>query len=216
MNTASRMESNGDVDKIHISSATATQLMQTGGFVLEERGFIDVKGKGKMKTFWLLGASDENNIVKSTLQAISTGVYGAQQRRYLIANHKVEACDIVKRVLFVYRSKVVFKVIKNKLEHANHKVVSTDNVAFNNILALAREHNVEVVLFQTAANSTDAGLESFLHDGGFQGIVIFASSTFNEPPPSNWCIVSPFDIEQFNHIVSMISTKHHNIDCKSS
>jgi hypothetical protein len=211
------MESNGDVDKIHISASTATQLMQTGGFVIEERGFIDVKGKGKMKTFWLVAASDENYVVNNMLRAINSGVYAAQQQRYLIANHKIDASDIVKRVLVVYRSKVVYKMIKHKLENANHIVFSTDDVSSNNIIALSREHNIEVVLFQTAINSrvVDAQLESTLYEGGFQGIVVFTSSAFNEPPPSNWCIIMPFDINQFNHIVSMITTNHAGLQCRS-
>ncbi|VDD85654.1 unnamed protein product [Enterobius vermicularis] len=55
VNTASRMESNGEPDKIHISSETNRYLTQViGGYQTECRGDIIIKGKGVMKTFWLI------------------------------------------------------------------------------------------------------------------------------------------------------------------
>ncbi|GFS23483.1 guanylate cyclase A/atrial natriuretic peptide receptor [Elysia marginata] len=55
VNVASRMESTGQALSIHISETTTSLLMQIGGFELQERGNIDIKGKGVMKTYWLLG-----------------------------------------------------------------------------------------------------------------------------------------------------------------
>ncbi len=51
VNTASRMESHGEAGKIHCSEA----FVKAAGneFVFRLRGEIDVKGKGKMKTFFL-------------------------------------------------------------------------------------------------------------------------------------------------------------------
>ncbi|KAJ8305900.1 hypothetical protein KUTeg_016445, partial [Tegillarca granosa] len=45
--------------KIHISSFTYDELMRLGGYRTELRGTLPVKGKGEMKTYWLLG-HDEN------------------------------------------------------------------------------------------------------------------------------------------------------------
>eukprot|EP00794_Sanderia_malayensis_P009042 gene9042-10009_t len=56
VNTASRMESNGAASKIHISESTKLALDAVGGFKTESRGFISVKGKGKIETFWLIDA----------------------------------------------------------------------------------------------------------------------------------------------------------------
>jgi len=53
VNTASRMESNGEALKIHVSQSTASRLMERG-YVIEERGTVPIKGKGNMKTYWLI------------------------------------------------------------------------------------------------------------------------------------------------------------------
>ncbi|TFJ97774.1 cyclin-dependent kinase 16 [Platysternon megacephalum] len=55
VNTASRMESNGEALKIHLSLATKSILEEVGCFELELRGDVEMKGKGKMRTYWLLG-----------------------------------------------------------------------------------------------------------------------------------------------------------------
>jgi len=56
MNTASRMESNSLPGKIHLSQTAANAVRsQSPGLAayITERGVIDVKGKGKMQTYWL-------------------------------------------------------------------------------------------------------------------------------------------------------------------
>ena len=62
VNVASRMESTSEPGRIHISEAFATLLpLTSAGDSFErplqvlERGSIDVKGKGMMKTYWLEG-----------------------------------------------------------------------------------------------------------------------------------------------------------------
>ena len=44
VNMASRMESNGEPCKIHISAQCNQELERLGGYTTEERGWIDVKG----------------------------------------------------------------------------------------------------------------------------------------------------------------------------
>merc|ERR1712146_543016 len=66
VNTASRMESNSIKNRIHLSPSAADavreqcpefeSLLYTG---LESRGEIDVKGKGRMETFWLNPVEDK-------------------------------------------------------------------------------------------------------------------------------------------------------------
>uniref|UniRef100_A0A8C8RZS6 Guanylate cyclase n=1 Tax=Pelusios castaneus TaxID=367368 RepID=A0A8C8RZS6_9SAUR len=63
VNTASRMESNGQALKIHVSSTTKEVLDEFGCFELELRGDVEMKGKGKMRTYWLLGERTDNSII---------------------------------------------------------------------------------------------------------------------------------------------------------
>lgn len=55
VNTASRMESNGEALKIHISEKTKLLLDIFGTFITKERGYIGIKGKGHLLTYWLEG-----------------------------------------------------------------------------------------------------------------------------------------------------------------
>merc|ERR1739842_26340 len=48
VNTASRMESNGEALRIHISSQCNKALQDLGGYITEERGEVEMKGKGKV------------------------------------------------------------------------------------------------------------------------------------------------------------------------
>ncbi|MFN8360105.1 MAG: adenylate/guanylate cyclase domain-containing protein [Candidatus Kapaibacterium sp.] len=61
VNTASRMESHGEAGKIHVSEEFKQALQKGPGLLLEspmsldfqERGEMDIKGKGRMKTYFL-------------------------------------------------------------------------------------------------------------------------------------------------------------------
>uniref|UniRef100_A0A672I5Y9 guanylate cyclase n=1 Tax=Salarias fasciatus TaxID=181472 RepID=A0A672I5Y9_SALFA len=61
VNTASRMESHGLPNKIHLSPSVF-QVLKNKCFVIEKRGEIEVKGKGLMTTYFLeknVGVSDQ-------------------------------------------------------------------------------------------------------------------------------------------------------------
>ncbi|XP_067933138.1 soluble guanylate cyclase 88E-like [Watersipora subatra] len=53
VNTASRMESMGEAMRIHCSQDTKKCLDHLSCYTFEERGSIEVKGKGSMLTYWL-------------------------------------------------------------------------------------------------------------------------------------------------------------------
>jgi class 3 adenylate cyclase len=53
VNTASRMESHGEIGRIHVSETTYHHLADTYAF--ERRGKVPIKGKGEMPTWFLRG-----------------------------------------------------------------------------------------------------------------------------------------------------------------
>ncbi|XP_076459366.1 guanylate cyclase 32E-like [Babylonia areolata] len=55
VNTASRLETTGEALKIHCSQELKEILDRLGGYHLEERGLVDMKGKGKKLTYFLVG-----------------------------------------------------------------------------------------------------------------------------------------------------------------
>jgi adenylate cyclase len=53
VNTASRLETTSEPGRIHVSADLAGRLETR--FTLERRGFVDLKGKGSVETYWLIG-----------------------------------------------------------------------------------------------------------------------------------------------------------------
>ena len=53
VNIASRMESHGAQGKIHMSAEFKSKLQNISDYTCIQRGEIDIKGKGKMVTYWL-------------------------------------------------------------------------------------------------------------------------------------------------------------------
>ncbi|GBL84777.1 Atrial natriuretic peptide receptor 1 [Araneus ventricosus] len=65
INTASRMESTGEQLKIHVSPDTKIALDYFGNFTLVPREEIQVKGKGKMQTYWLISENEAARVTPS-------------------------------------------------------------------------------------------------------------------------------------------------------
>ncbi|XP_076356686.1 atrial natriuretic peptide receptor 1-like [Tachypleus tridentatus] len=71
VNTASRMESNGEALKIHVSHETKKILDTFGKFRLSVRGDIELKGKGIMRTYWLEGEDMDDDETTLHLKPVS-------------------------------------------------------------------------------------------------------------------------------------------------
>lgn len=54
--------------KIHVSDACKVILDQLGGYILKERGMTAIKGKGLMKTHWLIGKTQETSKYEAKIQ----------------------------------------------------------------------------------------------------------------------------------------------------
>ena len=77
VNTASRMESNSQKNRIHCSEASARLLReQCPKIRIFPRGTIEVKGKGEMKTYWIHteGSDSASNSNSTKNGAIRDGV----------------------------------------------------------------------------------------------------------------------------------------------
>ncbi|XP_076394980.1 atrial natriuretic peptide receptor 1 isoform X2 [Megachile rotundata] len=74
VNTASRMESNGEALKIHVSPKTKEILDTFGTFELVCRGEVTLKGKGTMTTYWLIGEKPRTNVQRANVSSITTTV----------------------------------------------------------------------------------------------------------------------------------------------
>ncbi|GAU89493.1 hypothetical protein RvY_02040 [Ramazzottius varieornatus] len=59
VSTATKLEGSGLPGRVHISGATAEILTELGGFVLERRGEIQIKGKKNFETFWVNGLTGD-------------------------------------------------------------------------------------------------------------------------------------------------------------
>ena len=81
VNTASRMESNGEALKIHMSHSTKQILDRFGSFDMTMRGFVSVKGKGEMMTFWLNGENTDTTIQNNNHEA---GLVSSKEQKPII------------------------------------------------------------------------------------------------------------------------------------
>ncbi|KAL3311698.1 Retinal guanylyl cyclase 2 [Cichlidogyrus casuarinus] len=60
VNTASRMESTGAAFRIHLSPVTKEILDELGGYIIQLRGTVELKGKGEVNSYWLVGKENFN------------------------------------------------------------------------------------------------------------------------------------------------------------
>ncbi|GAB6027958.1 hypothetical protein CHUAL_002186 [Chamberlinius hualienensis] len=77
VNTASRMESNGLPLRIHVSLDTKLVLETFNTFKMELRGEMDIKGKGKMTTYWLCG--EDASLLANQKHQMASNTYKEKQ-----------------------------------------------------------------------------------------------------------------------------------------
>ncbi|XP_061708848.1 adenylyl cyclase 78C-like isoform X3 [Cydia pomonella] len=94
VNEASRMESTGAMDRIQVTKYTK-ELLQRCGYELEARGEVEVKGKGRMETWWVLrqrGAADAGaEAAPAPPRSLVALVYTMLQARKRIYTHPLDA-----------------------------------------------------------------------------------------------------------------------------
>ncbi|XP_046551742.1 guanylate cyclase 32E-like [Haliotis rubra] len=70
VNTASRMESTGEAMRIHCSQQCKDKLDHLGGYCLQERGIVSMKGKGEQQTYFLTGEDQAHRIRRISEEAM--------------------------------------------------------------------------------------------------------------------------------------------------
>ncbi|KAL3939168.1 MAG: hypothetical protein SGBAC_006057 [Bacillariaceae sp.] len=90
VNTASRMESTGVKAKIHISQETAELITASGKgkWVLPREDTITAKGKGQLKTFWLLPRGAAKSQIASSISGdtdFTSLTGGSEEERFVAA-----------------------------------------------------------------------------------------------------------------------------------
>jgi adenylate cyclase len=71
VNVASRMETTDVVGRIQVPQNVYERI--NNSFVLEERGTIDVKGKGPMHTWYLVGRRNDDAVRRAVEQGAPAG-----------------------------------------------------------------------------------------------------------------------------------------------
>jgi class 3 adenylate cyclase len=68
VNTAARMESCGQMGRVHVSESTAALLESAGkaGWVTRREDLVEAKGKGSLQTYWIAPEVDFSATVKDT------------------------------------------------------------------------------------------------------------------------------------------------------
>ncbi|XP_014295321.2 soluble guanylate cyclase 88E [Microplitis demolitor] len=91
VNTASRMEATSEAMQIHISQSTKELLSPF--YKVKERGEIQVKGKGSMKTYWLEKRPLRSNVTKNiTIQEPPIWMNRTTEKRSLLSNNNSVSC----------------------------------------------------------------------------------------------------------------------------
>ncbi|EGT33280.1 hypothetical protein CAEBREN_24032 [Caenorhabditis brenneri] len=85
VNTASRMESNGIPLRINCSESSKQILDQLGGYQMEERGIVEMKGKGKQMTYFVRGEDEEmrrERIIRDRVKFVSLKKAKIQEKTF--------------------------------------------------------------------------------------------------------------------------------------
>ncbi|XP_073948360.1 adenylate cyclase type 8-like [Choristoneura fumiferana] len=97
VNEASRMESTGDMDRIQVTKYTK-ELLSRHGYELVARGEVEVKGKGRMETWWVArqrGASGAGPLpAPAPPRSLAALVYTMLQARKRIYTHPLDATTL--------------------------------------------------------------------------------------------------------------------------
>jgi hypothetical protein len=92
--SASRMKSNGAEQRIHVSREAFAELQKAGGFNIDHRGKVYLKGRGDMDCYWLKSikqaAKPRETISIKKVTSAHGGVKNKIQGRHTVDNFEYQ------------------------------------------------------------------------------------------------------------------------------
>jgi hypothetical protein len=140
MNVAARMESTGIRNRIHVSSATASLLMNAGKgkWLARRKELVDMKGKGQMETYFLRGhstdvstsgnsGSEENNSLRVDHNQVPTlsPVFSRESQNQMLVQKQDLILTAKKSRLVDWNTEVLTRRIKAIIQR-RESLVETD------------------------------------------------------------------------------------------
>ena len=85
VNTAARMESNGQGGRIHVSATTARLLMAAGKqhWLIKREDSVQAKGKGYMETYWVNASSECAMTTFTSTETSPTSLLAEEEENYI-------------------------------------------------------------------------------------------------------------------------------------
>ena len=160
MNTASRIETNGQRERIHLSEQTAAELVKHGkeSWIIPRHDLIEAKGKGKLKTFWLKLNSD-SGVASSTISSShdnseradtvldaeevlkklkNTSVSAARKAEMLELKKAAEKASIRNQRLSDWNSELLMRLLKKVVARQNMIEGESSSESKRNLATMAR------------------------------------------------------------------------------
>ncbi|OQV12013.1 Soluble guanylate cyclase 88E [Hypsibius exemplaris] len=81
VNTAAKMESSSEHMKIQMTHATMSFLQDNTNYLVTERGFVDIKDKGKMFTYWLAASESYQSRVTNIERKLLSDAKATDKRK---------------------------------------------------------------------------------------------------------------------------------------
>lgn len=95
VNEASRMDSTGSLDRIQVPKNTA-EILKKEGYHMSYRGLVQVKGKGQMETYWVMGKMRRESSLnrshyngKKSMTEVISGMVGVRRKQALSSSLSV-------------------------------------------------------------------------------------------------------------------------------
>ena len=140
MNTCSRVESTGKINKIHLSEASANLIRGAGKghWVTERSDKVEAKGKGTMQTFWLqpksvcLAATASSSDVTSEAQSEDMNRQSSENAREAAvgsaaSNETTNGISEKQKRLVTWNVDILSRILRNIVAHRHNTEAENDS-----------------------------------------------------------------------------------------